>query len=106
MNLPNLENAGLVLEGGGFRSLQEQIFAEQGIQVKPVCEAEEIEVITGLVENGFGISILPYMDIVRLHHITAIPVQTSSWKSKFYIARRKYGIRTAQEEAFFQHWRK
>ena len=90
----------------GFRSLQEQIFAEQGIQVKPVCEAEEIEVITGLVENGFGISILPYMDIVRLHHITAIPVQTSSWKSKFYIARRKYGIRTAQEEAFFQHWRK
>ena len=41
------------------------------------------------------------MDIVRLHHITAIPVQTSSWKSKFYIARRKYGIRTAQEEAFF-----
>ena len=90
----------------GFRSLQEQIFAEQGIQVKSVCEAEEIEVITGLVENGFGISILPYMDIVRLHHITAIPVQTSSWKSKFYIARRKYGIRTAQEEAFFQHWRK
>ena len=66
-----------------------------------MCEAEEIEVITGLVENGFGISILPYMDIVRLHHITAIPVQTSSWKSKFYIARRKYGIRTAQEEAFF-----
>ena len=61
----------------------------------------------GIVENGFGISILPYMDIVRLHHhITAIPVQTSSWKSKFYIARRKYGIRTGQEEAFFQHWRK
>ena len=90
----------------GFRSLQEQIFAEQGIQVKSVCEAEEIEVITGLVENGFGISILPYMDIVRLPHITEIPVLISSWKSKFYIARRKYGIRTAQEEAFFQHWRK
>lgn len=32
----------------GFRSLQEQIFAEQGIQVKSVCEAEEIEVITAL----------------------------------------------------------
>ena len=51
----------------GFRSLQEQIFAEQGIQVKPVCEAEEIEVITGLVENGFGISILPYMDLSLIH---------------------------------------
>ena len=89
----------------GFRSLQEQIFAEEGIEVKPVCSAEEIEVVTGLVENGFGISVLPYMDIVRLHNIVTIPVQTSTWKSKFYIARRKYGIRSEQEEAFFQYWK-
>ena len=58
----------------GFRTLQEQIFAEEGIKVKPVCAAEEIEVITGLVENGFGISVLPYMDIVRLHNVVTIPV--------------------------------
>ena len=79
------------------------LFVQQFRQI-----ARKISVGTiGIVENGFGISILPYMDIVRLHHhITAIPVQTSSWKSKFYIARRKYGIRTGQEEAFFQHWRK
>lgn len=78
------------------------LFVQQFRQI-----ARKISVGTiGSVENGFGISILPYMDIVRLHHITAIPVQTSSWKSKFYIARRKYGIRTGQEEAFFQHWRK
>ena len=61
----------------GFRTLQEQIFAEEGIKVKPVCAAEEIEVITGLVENGFGISVLPYMDIVRLHNVVTIPVKTS-----------------------------
>ena len=90
----------------GFRTLQEQIFAEEGIKVKPVCAAEEIEVIAGLVENGFGISVLPYMDIVRLHNVVTIPVQTSSWKSKFYIARRKYGIRSWQEDAFFRYWRK
>lgn len=89
----------------GFRGLQEQIFAEEGIQVKPVCSAEEIEVVTGLVENGFGISVLPYMDMMQLHNITAIPAQTSSWKSRFYIARRKYGIRSKQEDAFFQYWR-
>jgi len=46
------------------------------------------------------------MDIIRHHNIVAIPVQTSIWKSKFYIARRKYGIRSDQEEAFFQYWRK
>ena len=90
----------------GFRNLQEQIFDKEGIKVRPVCTAEEIEVITGLVENGFGISVLPYMDIIRHHNIVAIPVQTFIWKSKFYIARRKYGIRSDQEEAFFQYWRK
>lgn len=90
----------------GFRTLQEQIFAEAGIKVKPVCAAEEIEVITGLVENGFGISVLPYMDIVRLHNVVTIPVKTSGWNSKFYIARRKYGIRSEQEDAFFRYWKK
>ena len=89
----------------GFRTLQEQIFAEEGIKVRPVCSAEEMEVVIGLVENGFGISVLPYMDMIQLHNITAIPAQASSWKSRFYIARRKYGIRSKQEEAFFQHWR-
>ena len=33
------------------------------------------------------------------------PVQTSVWKSKFYIARRKYGIRSKQEDAFFNYWK-
>ena len=90
----------------GFRTLQEQIFAEEGIKVKPVCAAEEIEVITGLVENGFGISVLPYMDIVRLHNVVTIPVKSSGWNSQFYIARRKYGIRSEQEDAFFRYWKK
>ena len=90
----------------GFCNLQEQIFAEEGIQVRPVCAAEELEVITGLVEQGFGISVLPYMDIVRLHNVVTIPLQTSVWKSKFYIARRKYAVRSEQEDAFFQYWRK
>ena len=31
----------------GFRTLQEQIFAEEGIKVKPVCAAEEIEAQCG-----------------------------------------------------------
>lgn len=90
----------------GFRGLQEKVFAEEGIDVKPVCAAEELEVIIGLVEHGFGISVLPYMDVAEHHNIATIPVETTVWNSKFYIVRRKYGIRTEQEEAFFQHWKK
>lgn len=64
--------------------MQEQVFAAEGITIQPVCSAEEIEVITVLIENGFSISVLPYMDIVHLHNLVAIPVQTPIWKSKFY----------------------
>ena len=82
----------------GFRTLQEQIFAEEGIKVKPVCAAEEIEVITGLVENGFGISVLPYMDIVRLHNVVTIPVKTSGWKKVWNPLRAGGGIFSVLEE--------
>lgn len=80
-------------------------FCGRGVSVQTgVCSRRD-EVVAGLVENGFGIAVLPYMDIVRLHNIATIPVETSLWKSKFYIARRKYGIRSEQEDAFFQYWR-
>ena len=90
----------------GSVTLQEQIFAEEGIKVKPVCAAEEIEVITGLVENGFGISVLPYMDIVRLHNVVTIPVKTSGWNSKFYIARRSMESAQSRRRHFFSTGRK
>ena len=91
-------------EGWKGRSIEMDKLATENMALKAAV-AEEIEVITGLVENGFGISVLPYMDIVRLHNVVTIPVKTSGWNSKFYIARRKYGIRSEQEEAFFQYWR-
>lgn len=73
-----------------FRNLQEQIFDKEGIKVRPVCTAEEIEVITGLVENGFGISVLPYMDIIRHHNIVAIPIQSLSEIGLFLAFQNNY----------------
>lgn len=93
----------LFAKTSGFRSLQEQLFADAKIQIKAACSAEELEIVIGMVEQGFGISVLPYMDIVQPHNVTAIPLETTAWESCFYIARKKHGIRSAQEEAFFQY---
>lgn len=90
----------------GFRTLQEQIFAEEGIKVKPVCSAEEIEVITGLVENGFGISVLPYMDIVRLHNVVTIPVKTSGWNSNSTLREESMESAQSRRRHFFSTGRK
>lgn len=82
------------LKTSGFRKVQERVFAA-GESPSSRYAPPKIEVIIVLIENGFSISVLPYMDIVHLHNLVTIPVQTSIWKSKFYIARRKYGIRSA-----------
>ena len=39
---------------------------------------KEIEVITVLIENGFRISVLPYMDIVHLHNLVAIALSAKT----------------------------
>lgn len=86
----------------GFRKIQEQAFSQAGLHVEPAYEAEEIEVVIGIVEQGFGISILPYMDVIRHHLVKAIRIRDTSWESRFYIARRKDGIWSQKEDAFFR----
>mgnify|MGYP000709518034 CR=1 FL=1 len=49
-----------------MRKLQEHIYAEHKLSITPTCEAEEIEVILNMVEQGFGISILPCLDIFKI----------------------------------------
>lgn len=86
----------------GIRRLQEQVFESVGVKINAPYYAEETGVIVGMIENGFGISVMPYMDLIQHHQVTVIPIQVEEWKSRFYVARKKYGVRTETEESFFE----
>ena len=86
----------------GIRRLQEQVFESVGVKVNAHYYAEETEVIVSMIENGFGISVMPYMDLIQHHQVTVLPIQVEQWKSRFYVARSKYGVRTETEDSFFQ----
>ena len=86
-----------------MRKLQERIYANYQLPVSPACEAEEIEVILNMIEHGFGISILPYLDIFKNRKVDVLPLSETNWESTFYAIRRRDGVRSQGEKAIWSH---
>ena len=78
--------------------LQEQIYKDYQISAAPACEAEEIEVILNMIEHGFGISVLPYLDIFKNRNIDILPLSETKWESTFYAIRRRDSVRSHGEK--------
>ena len=51
-------------KSSGIRSVVEQMFSQVGIEPQIAYETEEDQVIAGLVAQGFGIAVVPYMDLL------------------------------------------
>lgn len=51
-------------ENSGIRSVVDQMFAQSGVKPYIAYETEEDQVIAGLVSQGFGIAVVPYMDLL------------------------------------------
>lgn len=84
-----------------MRKLQEQIYKDYQIPTAPACEAEEIEVILNMIEHGFGISVLPYLDIFKNRNVDVLPLSETKWESTFYAIRRRDGVRSQGEKAIW-----
>ena len=84
-----------------MRKLQEQIYKDYQISAAPACEAEEIEVILNMIEHGFGISVLPYLDIFKNRNVDVLPLSEIKWESTFYAIRRRDGVRSQGEKAIW-----
>ena len=84
-----------------MRKLQEQIYKNYQISAAPACEAEEIEVILNMIEHGFGISVLPYLDIFKNRNVDVLPLSETKWESTFYAIRRRDGVRSQGEKAIW-----
>lgn len=84
-----------------MRKLQEQIYKDYQISAAPACEAEEIEVILNMIEHGFGISVLPYLDIFKNRNVDVLPLSETKWESTFYAIRRRDGVRSHGEKTIW-----
>lgn len=72
-------------EGSGLRGVVEKLFAQ--IEGEPIIayETEEDQVVAGLVAGGFGIAVVPYMEMLLRLDVKIIQIAHPSWERSFYL---------------------
>lgn len=69
----------------GLRYVVDAMFAQTGQQPQIAYETEEDQVIAGLVAQGFGIAIVPYMDLLLKLDLRILQMDAADSKRKFFM---------------------
>lgn len=72
-------------KNSGIRSVFDEMLKKSDISVKIAYETEEDQVIAGLVANGFGIAVVPYMDILEKMSVTIFEIESPEYERSFYM---------------------
>lgn len=90
-------------ESSGLRQVVDQIFTETGTWPAAACETEEDEVIAGLTAQGFGISVVPYMDLLRKLKLNILPIDSPASERRLYMIHNKLVFMSPAVQAFRQY---
>ena len=69
----------------GLRSVVEELFDTAGGQPQIAYETEEDQVIAGLTAQGFGIAVVPYMDLLRKLDVSILSISAPPYKREFFL---------------------
>ncbi len=72
-------------ENSGMRNVVDRLFDKIGDKPQIAYETEEDEVIAGLVAQGFGIAVVPYMDMLMKLDVKIIQISSPIWERNFYM---------------------
>ena len=72
-------------KGSGMRDVVDRLFAQIGGVPQIAYETEEDQVIAGLVSQGFGISVVPYMELLLRLDVKILQISRPVWERNFYL---------------------
>ena len=72
-------------EGSGLRNVVDELFAAAGGAPRIAYETEEDQVIAGLVAQGFGIAVVPYMDLLLKLDLAILQISSPPYKREFFL---------------------
>ena len=72
-------------KGSGLRYVVEDLFAQIDGYPQIAYETEEDQVIAGLVAQGFGIAVVPYMDMLLRLDVKILQISYPTWERNFYM---------------------
>lgn len=70
-------------KNSGIRSIFDEMLKRSDITVKVAYETEEDQVIAGLVASGFGIAVVPYMDILEKMSVEIFEIESPEYERSF-----------------------
>ncbi len=76
-------------QGSGLRNVIDALYQKAGKRPKIAYETEEDQVIAGLVAAGFGIAIVPYMDLLLKLDVAILPISAPPYKREFFMVQNK-----------------
>ena len=76
-------------ENSGLRVVIDQLFDKIGQHPQIAYEIQEDQVIAGLVAQGFGIAVVPYMEELLRLNVKIIQISYPYWERNFYMATLK-----------------
>lgn len=72
-------------ERSGIRSVVEQMFQKIGVTPHIAYETEEDQVIAGLVSQGFGIAVVPYMDLLLKLDLKILQISSPACERELFM---------------------
>ena len=67
----------------GLRAIIDELFAKTGGTPRIAYETQEDQVIAGLVAHGFGIAVVPYMQLLEQLDLEIIQIERPTWEREF-----------------------
>ena len=71
--------------GSGMRDVVDHLFSQINVSPQIAYETEEAEVIAGLAAQGFGIAVVPYMDLLLKLDVKILQISAPVWERNLYM---------------------
>ena len=72
-------------KNSGIRFVIDEMFEKTGGQPRIAYETEEDQVIAGMVAKGFGIAIVPYMELLERLDVEVLEISSPAYERNFYL---------------------
>lgn len=69
----------------GLRGVVDGLFQQIGGEPRAAYEVEEDEVVAGLVSRGFGIAVVPYLEMLDRLEVQVIQITRPAWERNIYM---------------------
>lgn len=84
----------------GLRPVIDELFEKIGQRPKIVYETDEEQIIAGLVSHGFGIAVIPHIDLLFKLNVKILPITSPNSEGSLYMVANKQSYLAPAVENF------